>query len=226
MRRAGHLFRRSLPIERPAGVLGGYKLAFPMLAADDQAVGFTGLSIGAGRVYGGVADAACIWGRRHEAPKRGCTCGFYCFHRLDSALDMACDTRYRASLILEVSVLGRFIRYEDGFRYARQRVRRIRVGACRCGRPAVVLADDGTGLVGWRRLMPACDGCAGWARAVTFADFAARVGPGVAVVEEAVHPAIGKDAPPFAVMVAEVALLQARLDDVQAQLARLSGQAE
>jgi hypothetical protein len=222
-------------------VLGGYKLAFPMLAADDQAAGFTGLSIGAGRVYGGVAEAACIWGRRHEAPNRGCTCGFYCFHRLDSALDMACDTPYRASLLLEVSVMGRFIRYEDGFRYARQRVRRIRVGACRCGRPAVVLVDDGTGLIGWRRLKPACEGCAGWARAVTFADFAARVGPGVAVQAEAERGSVvpppgegdgegapaggGPGAPAFAVMVAEVALLQARLDDVQAHLARMSGQA-
>jgi hypothetical protein len=146
---------------------------------------------------------------------------------------MACDTRYRQAVNLEVAATGRFIRHEEGLRYSRQRVVAIRVGTCRCGRPAGALIESGAGVPGWRRLKPACVVCAGWAPAVTFAEFAARVGENVRVVGDAVDCApwsLTKVAGsqddaglPFSVVAAEVALLQARVDDLQAQLARISG---
>jgi hypothetical protein len=146
---------------------------------------------------------------------------------------MACDTRYRQAVNLEVAATGRFIRHEEGLRYARQRVVAIRVGSCRCGRPAGALIDSGAGVPGWRRLKPACVICAGWAPAVTFAEFAGHVGEDVTVIGDGVGRApwsltqVGgsHDDPelPFSVVAAEVALLQARVDDLQAQLARMSG---
>jgi hypothetical protein len=201
--------------------LRGYKLAHPLLAADGEQAGFRGLSIGGFRVYGEVADASCLWSS-HPPPKRRCSCGFYCFHEMDAARAMACDTRYRAAVIIEVEATGRFIRYEEGLRFARQRVRTIRPGRCRCYRPAAVLVDSGTGVVGWRQLAPSCHHCAGWSPTITFSGFAAKVGERVSVIledsEESAAP------PGLTVLAGEVALLQARLDELQLQLARLSGE--
>ena len=248
------LLRRSLPVEEPPGPLTGYKLAYPFLSADDRSAGFAGLSIGGQHVYGPVAEAACVWSRRHTPPKRTCSCGFYCFHSLAPARAMACETRYRPTVLLEVAVTGSFIRYQDGLRYGRQRVRAVRVGRCRCGRPATRLVDSGSGLAGWRQLEPTCAGCGGWSAALTFRAFAERLGGRVRVAgdgdpalpmtqaagvagdpqpgfpEPAVpEPRAGTAAltaagePSLAVVAAEVALLQARLDELQRQLVRLSG---
>jgi hypothetical protein len=146
---------------------------------------------------------------------------------------MACDSRYRHTVILEVAATGRFIRYEKGLRYARQRVRAVRVGRCGCGQLAVGLIDSGKGLPGWRRLKPACIRCAAWTDAVTFPEFAAGLGLGLPVVSDAddsdrwspmgFAPSPADAGLPFAVVAAEVALLQVRLDDVQTHLARLAG---
>jgi hypothetical protein len=239
------LIRRSLPVEQPTGPLTGYKLAYPFLAADDRFAGFAGLSIGGQRVYGPVAEAACVWSRRHAPPKRTCSCGFYCFHSLAPARAMACETRYRPTVLLEVAVTGSYIRYQDGLRYGRQRVRGVRVGRCRCGRPATMLADSGTGLSGWRQLQPTSAGCAGWSAALTFPAFAERLGGVIGVVSDCepdASPGLTERAPAavsaergdaialtaagkpsLAVVAAEVALLQARLDELQRQLAQLSG---
>lgn len=244
------LLRRSLPVEEPAGPLTGYKLAYPFLSADDRWAGFAGLSIGGQHVYGPLAEAACVWSRRHTPPKRTCSCGFYCFHALAPARAMACETRYRPTVLLEVAVTGNFIRYQDGLRYGRQRVRTVRVGRCRCGRPATVLVDSGSGLAGWRQLEPTCAGCGGWSAGLTFRALAERLGGTISVVSDcepapagrpadaslcvpepgAVEPrAGGPGGPPragepsLAVVAAEVALLQARLDELQRDLARLSG---
>lgn len=238
------LLRRSLPVEQPPGPLTGYKLAYPFLSADDRSVGFAGLSIGGQHVYGPVAEAACVWSRRHTPPKRTCSCGFYCFHSPAPAHAMACETRYRPTVLLEVAVTGSFIRYQDGLRYGRQRVRAVRVGRCRCGRPATMLVDSGSGLAGWRQLEPTCTGCGGWSAALTFSVLAARLGGTVRVISdcepvpsevEAVaapagpDPGVGQDElsgagqPSLTVVAAEVALLQARLDELQRQLAHLSG---
>jgi hypothetical protein len=238
------LLRRSLPVEQPPGPLTGYKLAYPFLAADDRSVGFAGLSIGGQHVYGQVAEAACVWSRRHTPPKRTCSCGFYCFHSPAPARAMACETRYRPTVLLEVAVTGSFIRYQDGLRYGRQHVRAVRVGRCRCGRPATVLVDSGSGLAGWRQLEPTCAGCGGWSETLTFSALAERLGGAVRVLSdcepapsavEAVaasagpEPGVGESElsgrgkPSITVVAAEVALLQARLDELQRQLAHLSG---
>jgi hypothetical protein len=158
---------------------------------------------------------------------------------------MACETRYRPTVLLEVAVTGSFIRYQDGLRYGRQRVRGVRVGRCRCGRPATMLVDSGTGLSGWRQLEPACAGCAGWSAALTFHAFAERLGGAISVASdcgpgasqgltetapaaadrgtEDVAALTGASEPSLTVVAAEVALLQARLDELQRQLAHLSG---
>src|SRR3982074_2646512 len=99
---------RSLPVEEPPGPLTGYKLAYPFLSVDDERGGFAGLSIGGQRVYGLVPQAAWRWSRRHAPPKRSCSCGFYCFHSLDPARAMACETQYRPAVVLEVAVTGSF----------------------------------------------------------------------------------------------------------------------
>ncbi len=239
------LLRRSLPVEQPAGPLTGYKLAYPFVSADDRLAGFAGLSIGGQHVYGPVAEATCVWSRRHAPPKRTCSCGFYCFHSLAPARAMACETRYRPTVLLEVAVTGSYIRYQDGLRYGRQRVRGVLVGRCRCGRPATVLVDSGTGLSGWRQLEPSCPGCAGWSAALTFPAFAERLG-GVVTVASDAEPEVSQGLaggapagvlggagpagaltapaePSLTVVAAEVALLQARLDELQRQLAQLSG---
>jgi hypothetical protein len=240
------LLRRSVPVEHPAGPLTGYKLAYPFVSADDRSAGFAGLSIGGQYVYGSVAEAACVWSRRHAPPKRTCSCGFYCFHSLAPARAMACETRYRPTVLLEVAVTGTFIRYQDGLRYGRQRVRGVRVGRCRCGRPATMLVDSGTGLSGWRQLEPTCAGCAGWSAALTFHAFAERLGGAISVASDCEPDASqglterapaaadrgSGDAtalteagePSLTVVAAEVALLQARLDELQRQLAHLSGE--
>lgn len=233
------LIRRSLPVERPRGPLAGYKLAYPFLSSDDRSAGFGGLSIGGQRVYGSTAEASCVWSRRHAPPKRACSCGFYCLRSLDAARAMACETKYRPAVLLEVAVSGSFIRYEDGLRYGRQQVRGVRVGRCRCGRPAARLIDSGSGLTGWRRLEPTCADCAGWSAALTFRDFAERF-EGVVRVCSDFDPAGGAvpkaqpdsglpgegGEPSLAVVAAEAALLQARLDELQRQLARLLGDDE
>jgi hypothetical protein len=234
------VLRRSLPVEQPPAPLSGYKLAYPFLSADDMRTGFGGLSIGGQRVYGPVAEASCVWSRRHAPPRRTCSCGFYCFHSLDRARAMACETRYRPAVVLQVAVTGSFIRYEDGLRYGRQRVCQVRVGRCRCGQPATMLVHSGAGLAGWRQLEPACAGCTGWAAALTFPAFAARIGGPVTVVSDS-DPApmpvrlqdrrevpqpvtVGSgDGPSLAVVSAEISLLQARLDELQLQVERISG---
>jgi hypothetical protein len=225
--------------ERPDRPYTGFKLAHAVLAAGDGRAGFAGLSIGAQRVYGTVAEASCVWSRRHCPPKRRCGCGFYCLHSLAEARALSCATANRAAVLLEVVASGRFIRYERGLRYSRQRVRAVRVGPCGCGRPAAGLTDAGRGLVGWRQLTPSCAACAAPRYLVTFASLAARLGglvpvdvdedpagrpgevPGVPARPGGPSPDGPADAEAIAALGAEIALVHARLDHVQAQLSRL-----
>ena len=145
--------------EHPDRPFTGYKLAHAALSADGAKTGFAGLTMGAGHVYGVVAEATCVWNSRHQSPRRWCGCGFYCLHALTDALSLGCATENRSALLIEVAASGRYIRYERGLRYSRQRVRAIKQAWCGCGRPGVALADAGSGLVGWRHLAPACDQC-------------------------------------------------------------------
>jgi hypothetical protein len=221
--------------ERPDRPYTGYKLAHAVLAADGERAGFSGLSIGAQRVYGTAAEASCVWASRHAPPRRRCGCGFYCLNTLAEARALGCATANRTAVLLEVVASGRFIRYERGLRYSRQRVRAVRVGPCACGRPARGLVDAGRGLVGWRYLMPSCGACAANRPVLTFGSFGARLGGSVPVaVDEGAagwpaeipgppSPDGLPDAGAIAALGAEIALVHARLDHLQAQFNRLEG---
>src|ERR1700761_621094 len=145
--------------EHPDQPFTGYKLAHAVVSAGGARPGFAGLTLGATRVYGVIGDACCVWNHRHAPPRRWCGCGFYCLHALADARSLGCATENRSALLLEVAASGRYIRYERGLRYSRQRVRAIKQAWCGCGRPGLALADAGSGLVGWGHLAPACDPC-------------------------------------------------------------------
>jgi hypothetical protein len=183
--------------------------------------------MGAGHVYGVVAEATCVWNSRHQSPRRWCGCGFYCLHTLTDALSLGCATENRSALLIEVAASGRYIRYERGLRYSRQRIRAIKQAWCGCGRPGVALADAGSGLVGWRHLAPVCDQCVSGRPTLTLREFVARLdgrvrideGPdGMAQLPGMAPPAEATAEQPFAVLTAEIALLHARLDNLQARL--------
>ncbi len=229
--------------ERPDRPFTGYKLAHAVLSADGARTAFAGLTLGATRVYGAVADACCVWNRRHAPPRRWCGCGFYCLHDLAGARALACATENRSALLLEVAASGRYIRYERGLRYSRQRVRAVLDAQCACGRAGVALADAGSGLIGWRHLAPVCGACTGGRPALTLRDFTARLDGPVRVASllsgtslaangpGRPDPATGDPGtgqpgtgepgtgePPIAVLAAEIALLHARLDVIQSRL--------
>src|SRR5487761_448852 len=161
--------------ERPDRPFTGYKLAHGVLSADGATAGFAGLTLGAASVYCAVGDASCVWNRRHAPPRRWCGCGFYCLHDLADARSLACATENRSALILEVTASGRYIRYERGLRYSRQRVQAILDARCACARPGTALADAGSGLIGWRHMAPVCDTCTGARPTLTLREFAARL---------------------------------------------------
>jgi hypothetical protein len=220
--------------EHPDHPFTGYKLAHATLSADGARTGFAGLTMGATQVYGVIAEASCVWNGRHAPPRRWCGCGFYCLHTLADAISLGCATENRSALLIEVAASGRYIRYERGLRYSRQRVRAIRQAGCGCGRPGTVLADAGSGLIGWRHLAPVCDLCGAGRPALTLPEFVARLDgrvridlapaglaqPGIAVASPSPSlPSLpAADEPPYAVLAAEIALLHARLDDLQGRL--------
>jgi hypothetical protein len=229
--------RLRLPEERPTEPPTGFKIAHPVLSQDGTRAGFTGVSLGGALPYGVVADASCVYGRRHRAPARRCDCGFHCVHERTAAEALLCTAEHRAAVLLDITVLGSYIRFERGFRYARQRVRTATVGPCACGARAVALADAGWGRPGWRALAAACAGCVRGRTSVSLAAFARLAGDGLRVVvagngdgDSAVTlaPVATDDpGPPEGLgvpeLVAEAALLQARLDWFQSRLARLEG---
>ena len=229
--------------EWPAAPLHGFKLAYPMVSADGLRGGFSGITIGRSSVYGVTADATCAQGARHRSPSRWCDCGFYCMHSIDEARALSCDPDYRYAVILEVAASGRFIRYERGLRYAHQRITAVRAGRCGCGRPAAMFTETAAGMVGWRRLMGACLSCAGRRPAIRLSEFARMIGGPPVTPDDTAQPyrSAESHAPAAApgatagsaldeadraamvpLLSAEVALLQARLDEVQEQLARLT----
>lgn len=226
-----------VPQERWAEPLPGFKLAYPMVSADGSRGAFSGVMIGRGSIYGVIADAECAQGARHHSPSRWCDCGFYCVHTLDDAWALALDPDYLGTVILEVTASGRFIRYERGLRYARQRVTAVRVGRCGCGDPATVLGNTGHGMHGWRQLRPVCAVCVGGRSVMPLTEFARLLGglpvePEGAVLQLPLSESAAAPARPapdtvdraalIPLLSAEVTLLQARLDEVQRQLARLT----
>ncbi|MEU0034877.1 hypothetical protein [Streptomyces sp. NPDC006333] len=219
--------RLRLPEERPTEPPTGYKIAHPVLSQDGTRAGFTGVSLGGTLPYGVLDEARCVYGLRHRAPHRRCDCGFHCVHDRATAEALLCTTEHRAAALLEVSVLGAYIRFERGFRYARQRVRTATVGPCACGAVAAALADAGWGRPGWCGLTAACAACVRGRRSVSLAGFARLAGEGLRVRAgsgtAAVDPSAGLG---VSELVAEAALLQARLDWFQTQLARLDESGE
>ncbi len=220
--------RARLPEERPTEPPTGYKIARPVLSHDGTRAAFTGVSLGAGLPYGVLDEARCVYGRRHSAPSRRCDCGFHCVHDRATAEGLLCTAEHRGAVLLEVTVLGAYIRFERGFRYARQRVRGATVPPCGCGAPASLLADAGWGRPGWRVLEAACGRCRGGRQAVSVAGFARLAGEGLTVVAPAPPAAPDGPAGPLGgvgmpELMAEAALLQARLDWFQAELSRLAG---
>ena len=219
--------RLRLPAERPTEPPTGYKIAHPMLSQDGTRAGFTGVSLGGALPYGVLDEASCVYGRRHRPPARLCDCGFHCVHDRAAAEALRCTVEHRTALLLDVTVLGAYIRFERGFRYARQRVRTATAGPCACGATAALLADAGWGRPGWRALAPCCAGCARGRTAVTLAEFARLAGAGLRVRADGGVPAEAFTGPDSGTelgvpeLVAEAALLQARLDWFQSQLARL-----
>ncbi|MGP4085578.1 hypothetical protein [Streptomyces sp. KR55] len=218
--------RLRLPEECPTEPPTGYKIAHPVLSQDGTRAAFTGVSLGGALPYGVVADASCVYGLRHAAPHRRCDCGFHCVHDRSVAEGLLCTAEHRAAVLLEVLVLGRYIRFERGFRYARQRVRTATVGPCACGTTAAALADAGWGRPGWHALAPSCAGCLRGRTSVSLAGFARLAGDGLRVAASGGGRAVpaGLDASDglgVPELVAEAALLQARLDWFQTQLARL-----
>ncbi|MFD6290203.1 hypothetical protein [Streptomyces sp. NPDC060205] len=217
--------RMRLPEERPAEPPTGFKIAHPMLSQDGDRAGFTGVSLGGALPYGVLDEAHCVYGLRHRAPHRRCDCGFHCVHDRTAAEAMLCTAEHRAAVLLEVTVLGAYLRFELGFRYARQRVRTATVGPCACGAVAVALADAGWGRPGWRCLAASCAGCVRGRTAVSLATFARLGGEGLRVragggVEESAGAGLPEGLG-VSELAAEAALLQARLDWFQSQLARL-----
>lgn len=171
--------RLRLPEERPTEPPTGYKIAHPVLSQGGTRAGFTGVSLGGAVPYGVLDEARCVYGLRHRAPHRRCDCGFHCVHDSATAEAMLCTAEHRAALLLEVSVLGAYIRFEQGFRYARQRVRSATVGPCACGAVAAALADAGWGRPGWRALAAACAGCVRGRTSLSLAGFARLAGDGL-----------------------------------------------
>lgn len=223
--------RPRLPEERPAEPPTGYKIAHPVLSQDGTRGGFTGVSLGGALPYTVLDEARCLYGRRHRAPARLCGCGFHCLHARPAAESLLCTAENRTAVLLEVSVLGRYIRCERGFRYARQRVRAATLSPCACGAAAAALADAGWGRPGWRALAGACPACARGRPSVSPAVFARLAGQGLAVragtgtwppgTGGAPGPPAPADGAGLPELVAEALLLQTRLDWFQTQLARL-----
>ena len=115
----------------PDRPLTGYNLR-AVLSADGATTGF-GLTLGATRVYGAVSDAAAGLNRRHAPPRR-CVRLRSSAERPRRSAVPACANGEPLGPALGVAALPRYIRYERGLRYSRQRVRAI------LGRPVRVAA--------------------------------------------------------------------------------------
>jgi hypothetical protein len=204
-----------------------------MVSADGTGAGFSGVTIGRSSIYGVTANAVCAQGGRHSCPSRWCDCGFYCLNTLGEAQALACDPDYRYAVLLEVAASGRFMRYEKGLRYATQRVTTVRVGRCGCGRPARVFVQTDAGTVGWRRLAAVCPSCAAPRPNITLSAFADLLN-GPSVIPDDSGAPVGAETRGMSdlddmdrealvpLLSAEVTLLQARLDEIQRQIGRLT----
>lgn len=86
----------------------------------------------------------------HEVPSELCTCGFYAYAEPDSAIHH--DQNDDRCVLVEVAISGKYLWYENGYRYAHQRVKTVHIGGCMsCSATPVgmTVIDDG-----WMR--PVC----------------------------------------------------------------------
>jgi hypothetical protein len=118
------------------------------------------------------------------------------------------------------------------------------VGQCSCGRPAATFIKTELVPPGWHRLLGTCAACAGHRPVIPFSEFARLLDGPPVTADDAAQPhgpggasdtaasSGGPAAQPLdgvdrealvPLLTAEVALLQARLDELQRQLARLTG---
>ncbi|ODU06868.1 MAG: hypothetical protein ABS81_03470 [Pseudonocardia sp. SCN 72-86] len=214
--------------------LTGYKIAFPMISADGARTAFSGLAVGRKHVYLAVDKAVCLNNSRHPVPYRMCKCGFYSFHTLEAARDLTCTPENRDTVVLEVAASGRYRRHELGLRYEAQHVRHVWTGRCRCGRAADVFVDSGHGRNGWRQLTPCCTHCSDRRPVLTLEKFAALTGEGgidVRVDHAPLSNFLTPDRPPVdygqqhrvstPVVDAELAVINARIDELQSHIDRL-----
>ena len=81
-----------------------------------------------------------------------------------------------------------------------------------------MLVDTGAGSTGWRQLLPTCLACVGARPRLEMQAFARLAGHGVTISGEAAPIDIDvSSAGQVALLHAEMALLQARLDDLQSR---------
>lgn len=215
--------------------LTGYKIAYPLMSADGSRTAFCGTGTGHRHVYLAVDNAICLNNSRHHVPNWMCTCGFYCLHTLDAARDLTCAPENRNTVVLEVAASGRYRCHDLGLRYETQRVRRVWTGRCRCGRPTEVFIDAGTGRTAWRNLTPSCVHCSDGRPVLPLDKFAALTG--TAGLEVRVDRAplrnfivpdrpltgdgVGAPGDATPVVDAELAVINARVDELQSHVDRL-----
>jgi len=218
---------RNAAREFSASPLTGYKIAIPMISADGATTAFSGVGAGRARVYRADDDAVCVNNSRHPVPHALCQCGFHCLHTMAAARDLTCVPENRDTVVLEVAASGRYRRHELGLRYAHQRIRAVWIGRCRCGRAAERFVDSGGGRLGWRQLVACCAVCAGDRPTLTRDSFAALTGDKTLQVRADHDPlrrfAVTTDGAPtprdgYAVVEAELAVVNARVDELHAQV--------
>ncbi|MFC5209187.1 hypothetical protein ACFPM0_21825 [Pseudonocardia sulfidoxydans] len=138
-----------------------------------------------------------------------------------------------------MAVSGRYRRYEQGLRFEHQRVRKVWTGRCECGRAAEVFTDSGDGVMGWRQLSPCCASCAAGKPVLplpTFAQLTGQDGVVAAVDRQPLRHFCSQSGLFFTddrvvaegnlpgrdpLLDAELAVVNARLDELQRQLSRL-----
>ena len=70
-----------------------------------------------------ISHAVCLKNRSHVSPSYDCECGFYALKSLELATSYI---KYKRNLVLvEVSIYGKFIEHEMGYRYQEQEIRKI-----------------------------------------------------------------------------------------------------
>jgi hypothetical protein len=114
----------------------GYKAA--RLVWHDDAWALTGATMGAGVVSPLRGAVAWCTAAPHRAPRVFCTCGLHAFRDRADAERAAADGT-GTCVVVEVALWGDVLEHSAGFRASNQEALRVRLPACGCGRPCVLL---------------------------------------------------------------------------------------